>query len=688
MRKVEKYYDCYLQESNYDCGVASLLTIFNNLGLKISREKIVNLLNIDQGISAYDLIKVSKHFGIDAKGVRGNINLLKKEDLPCICHSIKDKSLYHYIVILEKNNNSIKIMDPASGIEEISINYLNEISTGIFILFDKLKVKINKDKRFKKIVLKVFKENKKLISVSVMFSLLFILSTLIFNYYVKLVLSFFNKPTKTVLLLFITFFILCIIKNIVKYLKNIIILKVNNNIDLSITSEVINHILNLPYSYFIKKTTGELTSITSDIENFKDIIIKIFIICTVDLLLFVVITLYITYFNFIYTLVFIGLSALILCITIKFQYVFNNKYLKVKSSKISFSSKLIDNFISYDTIKNLHIEDKKINNIMNEYHKVIDANKKYTKKYYNYDFLVDTLNEVFYLILIALSVISFFKINPLDLVLLSSLFIIILNLLKDICDNISMYKMYQTSVIKVLDILEIKKEAFVPSRLSTINKIEFKDLKCVFNEDLIFKNITFSINKHENVIIKGPSGVGKSTLIKILLRYNDYSKGEVLIDKLSIKDLSLEFIRNNITYISQNETLFIDSIYNNLALVEDDEEKIKLAMQTVLFDKRINIKTFVLEENGLNISGGERKKIVLARALLKAKNILILDETFNEISENEEALIIENIKKNYPYLTIVLITHRSTNKSLFEKEIEITKGGAYERITKERIKSN
>jgi len=77
--KIEKQYNCYLQESTYDCGVASLLTIFNNLGLKVSREKIITLLNIETGgISAYDLIKVSKHYGIDAKGVKGNIKMIKK----------------------------------------------------------------------------------------------------------------------------------------------------------------------------------------------------------------------------------------------------------------------------------------------------------------------------------------------------------------------------------------------------------------------------------------------------------------------------------------------------------------------------------------------------------------------------------------------------------------------------------
>jgi len=681
--KIEKQYNCYLQESTYDCGVASLLTIFNNLGLKVSREKIITLLNIETGgISAYDLIKVSKHYGIDAKGVKGNIKMIKNENLPCICHTIKDKSLYHYIVILEKKKNSVEIMDPASGIEEVSINYLEEISTGIFILFDKPNNKIKKDKRFKKVLLKICKENKRLIVISIIFSIIFIFITLAFNYYIKLILSYFNSENRILLLIFITFLTLCLIKNAIEYIKDRITLQLNKNIDASITKQVIEHILNLPYTYFIKKTTGELTSITSDIENFKDIIIKIFIICTVDIILLMLVVLYLAFFGYIYLFLVIVLLLSLIYIALKFQYNFNNKYLNLKSARIKFSSQLIDNFTSYDTIKNLHIEKETINQLNNRYQEVISANKNYHRQYCIYDILINFSNEIFYLWILFISSTTYFKVEALNLVLLSSLFLTISNLIKDIADNISLYKMYETSVIKVLDILEIKKEVFIPSNLSEIDTIEFKNVRYKKDDKIILNNINFCIHKKEHTLIHGKSGIGKSTLMKLILRHINYTKGEILIDNLKIEDINLEFIRNNITYVSQNESLFIDTIENNLNIIDNGEENIKKALKTVLFNESIDVKTFVLEENGLNISGGERKKLILARALLKAKNILILDETFNEISEDEERLIIKNIKNNYQHLTMILITHRNSNKDLFVKEIKITEGGANERIKK------
>jgi len=207
-----------------------------------------------------------------------------------------------------------------------------------------------------------------LIVISIIFSIIFIFITLAFNYYIKLILSYFNSENRILLLIFITFLTLCLIKNAIEYIKDRITLQLNKNIDASITKQVIEHILNLPYTYFIKKKTGELTSITSDIENFKDIIIKIFIICTVDIILLMLVVLYLAFFGYIYLFLVIVLLLSLIYIALKFQYNFNNKYLNLKSARIKFSSQLIDNFTSYDTIKNLHIEKETINQLNNRYH--------------------------------------------------------------------------------------------------------------------------------------------------------------------------------------------------------------------------------------------------------------------------------------------------------------------------------
>jgi ABC-type bacteriocin/lantibiotic exporter with double-glycine peptidase domain len=147
-----------------------------------------------------------------------------------------------------------------------------------------------------------------------------------------------------------------------------------------------------------------------------------------------------------------------------------------------------------------------------------------------------------------------------------------------------------------------------------------------------------------------------------------------MIDNIDINDLSLSFIRGNIIYVSQNETLFQTTIKGNLDLINNSKEKQSLCCKTTLLDKTFNTDNYLnifLEENGNNISTGQRKKIIIARALLRAKDFLILDESFNEISIEEERKILNNIFNNYPYLTVILISHRQDNSDLFDKIYKI-----------------
>ena len=106
----------------------------------------------------------------------------------------------------------------------------------------------------------------------------------------------------------------------------------------------------------------------------------------------------------------------------------------------------------------------------------------------------------------------------------------------------------------------------------------------------------------------------------------------LLIDGIDIKYLPLEYIRNSITYVSQNEMLYNDSIINNMKLITSDKKKINKANKTCLINEILEKKKidedYFIEENCNNFSGGERKKMIIARALLKVKDILIFDESF------------------------------------------------------------
>ena len=149
----------------------------------------------------------------------------------------------------------------------------------------------------------------------------------------------------------------------------------------------------------------------------------------------------------------------------------------------------------------------------------------------------------------------------------------------------------------------------------------------------------------------------------------------ILINHRDINDLSIDCIRNKINYISQNEVLFSDTIYNNITLGREvDYNDFLHVCEAVNLEKIGGIKTFgyelLLEENGFNLSGGERQRIILARMLLSGGEVLIFDEATSELDVISERLILKNIFKLFPYKTIIFISHRDNNKDLFQRTFD------------------
>ena len=658
-------YDYVLQESNYDCGVACLLTIFKQFGKNITREEIISKINIKEGIRAYDLIEVSKYYKVDAKGLKGNVSKLKQDLLPAIAHVIVNKSYYHYIVILKKKKDALIIMDPAIGIKTIKEEEFDDISTGIFIVFQKEKFKKVRDKRLKKFLLFTYKDNKKYIKRIIVIFLIYIILSLLFSNYLKSIIKYLNSHY--LILIISIFLIISIVKNLISLLKNKLINELSNTIDKKIHSKIISHIFFLPYKYFCQKTIGEINVLTNDIENFKDIIIKIFIVLTIDILVIVSSLIYMAFISKIIIPFFIIFIIILVYISKKYQYTLNNNYKTYRKEREKTYSYFINSLIGCITSKTLHIENKLIDNNIKIYKELLNINKN-GKTYNNYfEHITNSIVDITY-IFIVLIIAIFTKDKVLNIVLFNSLFYFLSPFIFDISNLLSVYKIYETSITKILDLLDIEKENLTTTKLDNIKTIEYKNVSFSYDENKLIENFNLKIKRKENIVITGKSGKGKSSLIKLLLRFYEPNKGKILIDNINIKDLDLDFIRNNITYVSQNEVLFNDTILNNLSIVKNDIEKIQEVVKVVNLKLDLN---FLILDNAGNISGGERQKIKIARALLKAKDILILDESFNEIGVKEEKKILLNIFNKYKDLTIILISHRKDNFNLFNKIITV-----------------
>jgi ABC-type bacteriocin/lantibiotic exporter with double-glycine peptidase domain len=196
---------------------------------------------------------------------------------------------------------------------------------------------------------------------------------------------------------------------------------------------------------------------------------------------------------------------------------------------------------------------------------------------------------------------------------------------------------------------------------------------------MILTDVNLNIKSGERVLIIGKSGGGKSTLLKLLMNYYDVGYNKIFIDGIDLKNYNIKNLRDNICYISQNEKLLTDSIYNNIIFDRNINYNnfLKVTAFTKIDDFIIKDRLgydFLLEENGFNISGGQRQRIILARGLLKGGNIILLDEALSEMDSNLERTILKNLFNYYKNKTFIVVSHRLDNRDLFTNTIKLVNG--------------
>jgi ATP-binding cassette subfamily B multidrug efflux pump len=219
--------------------------------------------------------------------------------------------------------------------------------------------------------------------------------------------------------------------------------------------------------------------------------------------------------------------------------------------------------------------------------------------------------------------------------------------------------------------------------------IKFDNVTFTFQHTGItaLKNFSLHVKAGERVAIIGRTGSGKSTIAQLLLRMYDPQQGDVLIDNVSLRKYDLQHLRDQIAYAPQEAFLFSDTIFNNIRFsgTGATERNVKHAAGMADLDKDITgfAKGYetVIGERGVMLSGGQKQRMVLARALLKNSNILLMDESLSAVDTQTEKRILENLGTTQQGKTVIVITHRIFTSWNFDKIIVLDHGQIAEQGT-------
>ena len=492
-------------------------------------------------------------------------------------------------------------------------------------------------------------------------------------------------------------------KNILFYISNLIMAYVQNNVITKIRIKLFQHINTLSLSFFNNNKTAELSSILiRDIagmrvafsQSLQKIIIEPISVISFLFLLFII--------NFKFTI----LVIIIIPISGFFSYKVGQS-IRRKSKRSSVQSAGILNIIK-ETLSNIKIV--KIFNLENE------ENEKFVKennKYFNLIFkqsrlsnLLTPINETIGLI-VGVLLIWFGGISVLQQGAMSSedfikFILLLFAMLQPIRKLANVNVLFQNGIAAAERVFSVfdnhdkipeSKNAFKINSFK--NSINFKDVNFKYEgqDSLILDNINLEICKGQTVAIVGKSGAGKTTLTDLLPRFYDPISGNIFIDKINLKDLNLKNLRDLYGIVTQNVILFNETIKNNIihgnknASETDVNKAVKSANIQDLVEKLDNGLNTYIGENGVKLSGGEKQRLSIARALIKNPDILILDEATASLDSESEKMVhsaIDNIIKNR---TVIIIAHRlstiiNADKILVMNDGKIVESGSHNELLK------
>lgn len=246
------------------------------------------------------------------------------------------------------------------------------------------------------------------------------------------------------------------------------------------------------------------------------------------------------------------------------------------------------------------------------------------------------------------------------------------------------------SVFNLLDVeRESKKGKVLPRRSKGI--IEFRNVSFGYTDKNVLNKINFSINAGQSVALVGKSGSGKTTIASLLPRFYDVSEGEIILDGTNINEISLYSLREQIAFVSQNVTLFNDTIANNIAYGRKEISigEIIKAAKLAYADEFISVLpdgyNTIIGENGVLLSGGQRQRLAIARAILKNAPILILDEATSALDSESEQYIQRALEHVMKGRTTLVIAHRLSTVKQADKIIVLKSGIIVEEGTHDEL---
>jgi ATP-binding cassette, subfamily B, bacterial len=460
-----------------------------------------------------------------------------------------------------------------------------------------------------------------------------------------------------------------IAKNFQDYFTNIITQKVGAEM----YADGLKHSLELPYQVFEDQRSGEtlgiLQKVRLDCEKFITSFIGILFVSLIGMVFVIV---YSVSVNYQVTLVYFAAIPIITFVSMAMSRKIKTIQKKIVSETTALAGSTTESLRNIELVKSLGLAKQEIERLNNTTYKILDLELKKVKYVRSMSFVQGTTVNFVRSVMVVVLLMLIFKGSLSPGQYFSFLFysFFLFNPLQELGNVILSWREAEVSLGNFKGILStpIDKKPEKPVMVEKVNTLTFSNVtfKHLTANRNALNHISFETNTGETIAFVGPSGSGKTTLVKLLVGLYQPLEGDVLYNNILSKEIDLDQLREKIGFVTQDTQLFSGTIRENLLFVRPDatdEECMNVlqraACQTLLARADKGLST-VIGEGGVKVSGGEKQRLSIARALLRRPDILVFDEatsSLDSITEEEITETIRNVSEHENHITI-LIAHR------------------------------
>jgi len=685
-----------LQTEMTECGLACIAMVAKYHGHKLDLNGLRARFPISQkGATLDTLINISGELDLGTRALRLDMDDMKKLQLPAILHW----DLNHFVVLKKVHGQKITIHDPARGERVMHLREASDHFTGVALELTPSET-FTKQKMVKKLKLKQLWTRliglKRAILQTLTLSIVLQIIVLAMPFYLQLVIDevVVKYDLRLLVVLALAFGALVAIQSLTTMMRSWTILYFGHQMSFQMVANVFRHLIHLPADYFEKRHVGDIMSRMRSTKPIQEALTQSVVVGIIDGLMAIITGIVIFLYSPFLGMIVLVSAVLLVLVTVLYYPMLRMRQEEAIITEALTESHVIESIRASTTIKLFSAQNQRLAIWRNLYADTINANVSYGK----YEIFlkgakdlidgIQTVLIVYFGATLILDDASLFTVGMLFAFM--SYRLSFTNSIMSLLEKAIEFRLLNLHLERIADIAlsepeDLRSDVGVSDeQLASPAKIEFNDVSFRYSstDPWVLQNVNLTIEAGEFVALTGISGGGKTTMMKLMLGLYAPTEGQILIDGFPLTNDNRMAWRERIGVVMQDDQLLTGSIAENISFFDtavNMEDVHRAAMIAHIHDDIVAMPMNYLSyigDMGSIFSGGQRQRLLLARALYRRPKTLFLDEGTANLDEETEKLIVDIIKKSD--LTRVVVAHRPEFIKNADRIIEIKDQGIAE----------